>query len=214
MNVRRAPPLHSPKGSPCKASRQAGQTPVGPPQASGRTRCARTAPSLRLRAFVGASTARLEGLAGRALRRGRSIQKAPGIRGEGGHAERRRARRNGSAAKIVRGTAPGRPTNGRPPPPRLRRGHRSFMRRWQAGTGAVRARDHRVRGRARVRGVLVMAGGRSTAVTRQSLRASRSGEAAGSAEPLLFSARLHARGRVAGGGGIESAGSASTTRDK
>jgi hypothetical protein len=52
-------------------------------------------------------------------------------------AERRRARRNGSAAKSVRVTAREMRTNGRPPPPRLRRGHRSFMRRWQAGTGVV-----------------------------------------------------------------------------
>ncbi len=76
------------------------------------------------------------------------------------------------------------------PPERLGRKERSSHgageadERPQAGTGAVRARDHRVRGRARVRRVLVMAGGRSTAVTRRSWRASRSGEAAGSAAPL------------------------------
>jgi hypothetical protein len=82
-------------------------------------------------------------------------------------AERRRARRNGLAAKSVRVTALGLPTNGR------RRGLALFER-------GITASERR----ARVRGVLVMAGGRSTAVTRRSLRASRSGEAAGSAEPL------------------------------
>jgi hypothetical protein len=79
------------------------------------------------------------------------------------HAERRRARRNGSPEKSLRVTARGR-------------------RRTAAGGDrrCLSASPER-EVRARVRGVPVMAGGRSTAVTRGSLRASRFGEAAGSA---------------------------------
>jgi hypothetical protein len=55
---RRALPLRSPKGSPCKASRQAGQMTVSQHKHSGELALdvrARTAPRLRLRPFVGRS---------------------------------------------------------------------------------------------------------------------------------------------------------------
>ena len=137
-----------------------------PAQASGRTRCARTAPRPRLRAFVGGvngspRTPCWESPSARS----RGLQNAPGTRGEGGHhsrslaatrsrgpppwvasrppvvselislgrwgriAERRRARRNGLAAKIVRVTAQGMPTNGR------RRGLALFEREITASEG-------------------------------------------------------------------------------